>query len=70
MIKRSNGNSLQTKFEQISEEENTLRILSSDEKFNIDDVDNSENEDVWAINRADVDEKGDIMQKHKFSERK
>ena len=33
MIKRSNGNSLQAGFEQISEEEDILRILLSDEKF-------------------------------------
>ena len=46
MIKRSNGNSLQTDFEQISKED-TLRILFSDEKFfAIDDVYNSENEGV------------------------
>ena len=46
MIKRSNGNSLQTGFEQISEK-TTLRILFSDEKFfDIDSVYNFENERV------------------------
>ena len=70
MIKRSNRNSLQTDFEQISGK-NTLRILFSDEKFfDIDGVYNSENEGMWAINRADTDGRGDVMQKQKFIERK
>ena len=38
--------------------ENTLRILFSDKKFfDIDDVYNSENERVWAINHADGNKK-------------
>ena len=53
MIKSSNGNNLQTGFEQISEKE-TLSFMFSDEKFfDIDGVNNSENERVWAINHAD-----------------
>ena len=56
MIKRSNGNSSQTSFEQISEEEDTVRILFSNEKFlDIDGVYNSENERTWSTNRADAD---------------
>ena len=68
MIKRSNGNSLQTGFEQISEKKDTLRILFSDEKFfDIDGVENSQNERVWTINRADADEKGGVYAETKVS---
>ena len=57
MVRRSNERSLQADFEQISEEEDILRILFSDEKFfDIDDVYNSQSEHMWAINRVDADE--------------
>ena len=51
--------------------EDILRILFSDEKFfDIDDVYNVDNEHMWAINRADTNEKGGVMEKQEFSERK
>ena len=38
--------------------EDTMKILSSDEKyFNIDRVYNSQNDQVWAVHRADASEK-------------
>ena len=44
-----------------------LRILFFDEKFfDIGRVYKSENERVWAINRADADETGGVMQKQNF----
>ena len=71
MVRRSNGNSLQTGFGQISKKKDTLRILFSDEKFfDIDGVYNCQNERVWAINRADAAEKGGVLQKPKFAEGK
>ena len=51
--------------------EGILKSLFSDEKFfDFDGVHNSENERVSAINHADADEKGSVMQNQKFSERK
>ena len=50
--------------------EDTLQILFSDEKFfDIDGVYNSQNDRVWAVNRADADEKGGIKQKRKFPQK-
>ena len=47
--------------------EDTLRILFSDEKFfDIDGVYNSQNDRVWAVDRADADKKGGIKQRRKF----
>jgi hypothetical protein len=47
--------------------EQTKRILFSDEKFfDIDGVYNSQNDRVWAVDRADADKKGGIKQKRKF----
>ena len=58
------ANGLRTNFRK----EDTLRILFSDQKFfAIDGVFNSRNERVRVISRAAVDEKGDVMQKQKFS---
>lgn len=43
------------------------RIVFSDEKrFNIDGVYNSQNDRIWAVNRAEADEKGGVHQKRKF----
>ncbi|CAF5170766.1 unnamed protein product, partial [Rotaria magnacalcarata] len=50
--------------------EETMRILFSDEKFfDIDDVYNSQNDRVWAVDRADADEKGGIQQRRKFPQK-
>ena len=63
MIKKSNGNNLQTDFEQISEKK-TLRFLFSEEKFfDIDGFHHCQHEGMWAINRPNSDEKGGVMQK-------
>ena len=44
--------------------EDTMKILFSDEKyFDIDDVYDSQNDRVWAANRADADEKGSVKQR-------
>lgn len=43
------------------------RIVFSDEKkFNVDGVYNSQNDRIWAVNRAEADEKGGVHQKRKF----
>ena len=43
-----------------------MKILFSDEKyFDIDGVYNSQNDRVWAVNRADADEKGGVKQRRK-----
>ncbi|CAF2054397.1 unnamed protein product, partial [Rotaria magnacalcarata] len=50
--------------------EETMRILFSDEKFfEIDGVYNSQNDRVWAVDRADADEKGGIQQRRKFPQK-
>ncbi|CAF3241398.1 unnamed protein product [Rotaria socialis] len=47
-----------------------MRILFSDEKFfDIDSVYNSQNDRVWAIDRADADKNGGIKQKRKFPQK-
>ena len=44
-----------------------MTILFSDEKFfDIDGVYSSQNDRVWAVDRADVDKKGDIKQRRNF----
>ncbi|CAF1494370.1 unnamed protein product [Adineta ricciae] len=48
----------------------TLKILFSDEKFfDIDGVYNSQNDRVWAVDRADADKKGGVKQKRKFPQK-
>ena len=48
-----------------------MRILFSGEKFfNIDRVYNSQNDRVWAVNRADVDKKGGVHGRDKHLHRK
>ena len=50
--------------------EDTMKILLSDEKyFDIDGVYNSQNDRVWVVNRADVDEKGGVKQRRKHPEK-
>ena len=45
-----------------------MRILFSDEKFfDIDDVYNSQNDRVWAVDRDDANKKGGIKPRRKFS---
>ena len=47
-----------------------MRIIFSDEKFfDIDGVYNSQNDRVWAVDRADADKKGGIKQKRKFPQK-
>ena len=61
------ANWLQTNFRK----EDTLRILFSREKFvDIDGVSNSENEDLWARNRADADEDEMVSCRSKSFQRK
>ena len=44
-----------------------MKILFSDKKvFDIDGIDNSQNDRIWAVNRSAVDIKGGIRQKRKF----
>ena len=44
-----------------------MRILFSDEKFfDIDGLDNSRNDRVWAVNRADANKKGGVKQRQNF----
>ena len=50
--------------------EETMRILFSDEKFfDIEGVYNSQNDRVWAVDRADADEKGGIQQRRNFPQK-
>ena len=45
-----------------------MRILLSDEKsFDIDSVYNSQNDPMWAVTRADADEKDGIQPRQKIS---
>ena len=47
-----------------------MKILFSDEKyFDIDGVYNSQNDRVWAVNRADADEKGGVKQRRKHPQK-
>ena len=44
-----------------------MRIFYLDEKFcDIDGVDNSQNDRMWVINRADANKKGGIKQRQEF----
>lgn len=48
----------------------TMKILFSDEKmFDIDGVYNSQNEKIWAANRAEADAKGGIKRKRKYPQK-
>jgi inhibitor of nuclear factor kappa-B kinase subunit alpha len=50
--------------------EQTMKILFSDEKlFDIDGVYNSQNDRVWAPNRAEANKKGGIKEKRKFPQK-
>jgi len=50
--------------------EETMKILFSDEKFfDIDGVYNSQNDRVWAVDRADANKKGGIQQRRKFPQK-
>src|ERR1700722_3879393 len=44
-----------------------MRILFSGEK--IDDIYNSQNERIWAVNRKEANDKGGIKKKRKFSQK-
>ena len=60
------ANWVRTKFRK----EDTLKIVFSDEKmFDIDGVYNSQNQRIWAVNRAEADAKGGIRQKRKFPQK-
>ena len=46
--------------------EDTVKILFSSEKyFDIDGVYNSQNDQVWAVNRSDTDERSGVKQRRK-----
>ena len=67
MIKSSNwkqfANWVRTNFRK----EDTLKILFSDEKmFDIDGVYNTQNDRVWAVDRADANKNGGIQRRRKF----
>ncbi|CAF4992662.1 unnamed protein product [Rotaria socialis] len=48
----------------------TMKILFSDEKmFDIDEVYNSQNDRIWAVNRQEADKAGGRKQKRKFSDK-
>jgi hypothetical protein len=50
--------------------EQTMKILFSDEKmFDIDGVYNSQNDRIWAPNRAEANKKGGTKQKRKFPQK-
>ena len=47
-----------------------MKIIFSDEKyFDIDDVSNSQNDRVWALNCADADAKGGFKQRRKYPQK-
>ena len=67
MIKQSNGknfaNWLRTNFRK----EDTMRMFFSDGKFfDIDGVYNSQNDRVWAVDRADADKKVALSRDENF----
>ena len=50
--------------------ENTLKILFSDKKmFDIDGVYNTQNDRVWAVDRADANKNGGIQRRRKFPQK-
>jgi len=50
--------------------EDTMKILFSDEKmFDLDGIYNSQNDRIWAVDRADADKKGGVKQKRKFPQK-
>lgn len=50
--------------------EQTMNILFSDEKmFDLDGIYNSQNDRIWAVNRAEADSKGGIRQVRKFPQK-
>ena len=50
--------------------EDTMKILFSDEKmFDIDGVYNSQNERIWAVDRAEANTRGGIRQRRKFPQK-
>ena len=50
--------------------EDTMKILFSDEKmFDIDGIYYSQNNRIWAVNRAEADAKDGIRQRHKFPQK-
>ena len=49
--------------------ENTMKILLSNEMFDIDGIYNSQNDRIWAVNRSAADAKGGLRQKRKFSQK-
>ena len=50
--------------------EDTLKILFSDEKmFDIDGVYNTQNDRVWAVDRADANKNGGIQRRRKFPQK-
>ena len=70
MIKSSNGNNLQIGFEQISEKKTLLKSSFPDEKiFDMDGVYNTQNDRVWAVDRADANKNGGIQRRRKFPEK-
>jgi hypothetical protein len=47
-----------------------MRILFSDEKMlNLDGMYNAQNDRIWAVNRAEADDKGGIKEKQKFPQK-
>ena len=47
-----------------------MKILFSDEKmFDIDEIYNSQNDRIWAINRSADNTKGGLRQKRKFPQK-
>ena len=58
MIKRSNGKTFSNWLRTNFRNEDTMKILFSDEKFfDIDSDNNSQNDRVWAVDRADTDKR-------------
>ena len=50
--------------------EDTLKILSSDEKmFDLDGIYNAQNDRIWAVNREEADKRGGVKQKRKFPQK-
>jgi hypothetical protein len=69
MLRRLREKNSQIGFEQIFEED-TMRILFSDEKiFDIDGVYNSQNDRMWAPSRTVANELGGIRTERKFPQK-
>ena len=69
MIKRSNGKNFRIRFETIFEKRKPWEFSFRTRNFSTLMVSITQNDRVWAVDRADADEKGSIQQRRKFPQK-